>query len=126
MGDYIAEAASLQASKHYANDQLQSLTKRLQQTIAERDQAVQKFTDAETLWTTKADKQKAESKMLLEMSHELKNDNKQLMIEVDKYLKRIRQLENTQERNSKTISQVELQAHDLEKDKKHLQDTIED
>ena len=64
--------------------------------------------------------------MLLEMSHELKNDNKQLMIEVDKYLKRIRQVENTQERNSKTISQVELQAHDLEKDKKHLQDTIED
>lgn len=80
----------MSVNKQFYHDQLQSLTKRLQQTIAERDMAAQKFQESEALWNAKSEKIQAEHKMMLEMSTEIKDDNKQLMMEIDKYLKRIR------------------------------------
>lgn len=54
------------------------------------------------------------------MNTGLKDDNKALMIEVDKYLKRIRQLENQHNRDEKEKQEATLLSHDTQKEKERL------
>jgi hypothetical protein len=53
----------------------------------------------------------------MEMANSLKDDNKDLMIQIDKYIKRIKQLENSLEREKKEHSETDLKIHDLKREK---------
>ena len=56
------------------------------------------------------------------MNQSLKDDNKDLMIQLDKYIKRVKQLENEVDREKEEVKRVELTVHDLKKDKQDMQD----
>ena len=62
----------------------------------------------------------------MELSTSLKDDNKDLMIQIDKYIKRVKQLENTFEREKKEHSETELKIHDLKREKEGLQEQLAD
>lgn len=58
---------------------------------------------------------------MVQMNSSLKDDNKDLLIQIDKYIKRVKQLENQIEREEGNKKEVELQAHDFRRDKEALQ-----
>ena len=55
------------------------------------------------------------------MSQSLKDDNKDLLIQVDKYIKRVKQLENEVEREVADKKAAELQVHDFKRDKETIE-----
>lgn len=55
------------------------------------------------------------------MSQSLKDDNKDLLIQVDKYIKRVKQLENEVEREVADKKGAELQVHDFKRDKETIE-----
>lgn len=62
----------------------------------------------------------------MELSTTLKDDNKDLMIQIDKYIKRVKQIENTLEREKQDHSETEMQIHDLKREKEALQEQLSD
>mgnify|MGYP006161196205 CR=1 FL=1 len=66
------------------------LTKRVQDVKGERDQTLDKFEQNEIMWASRAKKTQLTSKSLLDMNQGLKDDNQELMMQVDKYIKRVR------------------------------------
>ena len=60
------------------------------------------------------------------MNQGLKDDNKDLMIQLDKYIKRVKQLENEVDREKEEVKRVDLIVHDLKKDRQDLQDQVID
>jgi hypothetical protein len=74
------------------------------------------------VWKTKNSKSQNDLKGFLEMNQSLKDDNKDLMIQLDKYIKRVKQLENEVDREKEEVKRVELTVHDLKKDKQDMQD----
>ena len=74
------------------------------------------------MWKTKNSKSQNDLKGFLEMNQSLKDDNKDLMIQLDKYIKRVKQLENEVDREKEEVKRVELTVHDLKKDKQDMQD----
>ena len=74
------------------------------------------------MWKTKNTKSQNDLKGFLEMNQSLKDDNKDLMIQLDKYIKRVKQLENEVDREKEEVKRVELSLHDLKKDKQEMQD----
>ena len=74
------------------------------------------------MWKTKNTKSQNDLKGFLEMNQSLKDDNKDLMIQLDKYIKRVKQLENEVDREKEEVKRVELSLHDLKKDKQDMQD----
>lgn len=60
------------------------------------------------------------------LNEELKDNNKDLFIEIDKYTKRIRQLENDNEREREQKKEMDQQIHDLRKDKGYIQEQLKE
>ena len=61
---------------------------------------------------------------MIQLNQQLKDDNKDLFIQIDKYLKRIKQLENEVDREKESKREMELQIHDLRKDKSYIQEQL--
>jgi predicted RNase H-like nuclease (RuvC/YqgF family) len=59
----------------------------------ERNEALEKYQESENLWRGKYAKQMNENKSLYEMNESLKEDNNALITQLDKFTKRIKQLE---------------------------------
>ena len=78
------------------------------------------------MWKSKNTKSQNDLKGFLEMNQSLKDDNKDLMIQLDKYIKRVKQLENEVDREKEEVKRVELSLHDLKKDKQDMQDQVAD
>ena len=74
------------------------------------------------MWKSKNTKSQNDLKGFLEMNQSLKDDNKDLMIQLDKYIKRVKQLENEVDREKEEVKRAELSIHDLKKDKQDMQD----
>ena len=60
------------------------------------------------------------------MNQSLKDDNKDMMIQLDKYIKRVKSLENEVNREKEDSKKQDLLMHDLKKDKNDLTDQISD
>ena len=50
------------------------------------------------MWKSKLSKSQSDLKSFLEMNQSLKDDNKDLLLQLDKYMKRTKQLENEVDR----------------------------
>lgn len=111
-------AAAQGASQFH--EQLTELTGRLSTAIKERDMTLKKFEENEQVWTKKLDKIQKDHQSMVEMNSSLKDDNKDLLIQIDKYIKRVKQLENQIEREAGTKKETELQVHDYRRDKEAL------
>jgi len=68
----------------------------------ERDETIQKYEENEEMWKKKCDKLQKDQTAMLQMNSNLKDDNKDLMIQIDKYIKRVKQLENQIDRDRET------------------------
>ena len=86
----------------------------------ERDHTIVKYEESEVMWTQKHSKLSAEHKRMIELSTGLKDDNKDLMIQIDKYIKRVNQLENTLEREKQEHKDTDMKVHDLKREKEGL------
>ena len=58
------------------------------------------------MWKSKNTKSQNDLKGFLEMNQSLKDDNKDLMIQLDKYIKRVKQLENEVDREKEEVKRV--------------------
>lgn len=59
----------------------------------ERNEVMEKYQESEKIWRGKQGKQHHENKSLYEMNESLKEDNHALIMQLDKFNKRIKQLE---------------------------------
>ena len=105
--------------------QLLSLSTKLKETTHERDEAVARFNENEEVWTSKHTKLEKDKRNLLEINQSLKDDNKDLLMQIDKYLKRIRQLENEAERELDKHRHQELAIHDYKREIITLKDQMD-
>ena len=92
----------------------------------ERDQTLDKYEQNEIMWDARNKKTQATSSSLLEMNQGLKDDNQELMMQVDKYIKRVRQVENEVEREKENCRATELKLHDERRNVQNLQDQLQD
>lgn len=67
---------------------------KLEKAQEERNQAITKYEENETYWKTKFSKVAKEANQLFEMNKSLKEDNSDILLQLDKFNKRIKQLEN--------------------------------
>ena len=74
------------------NEQIEVLKAKLEEIRNDRDSTITKFNENEQLWTEKHEKVSKEKDALLEMIQSLKDDNKDLFIEIDKSRKMENQL----------------------------------
>ena len=59
------------------------------------------------------------------MNGSLKDDNKDLMIQIDKYIKRVKQLENELDREKESHHKTEMIVHDMRREKESVQDRLD-
>lgn len=71
---------------------------RMERVTQERNDAVEKFSQSEKYWRQKVQKQERENESMSEMTHQLKDDNHSLLIQIDKFGKRIKALEGELQR----------------------------
>ena len=110
----------------HLKEQVEKLKTKISDLTEERDKTIQQFEANEKVWKTKNTKSQNDLKGFLEMNQSLKDDNKDLMIQLDKYIKRVKQLENEVDREKEEVKRVELSLHDLKKDKQEMQDQVAD
>ena len=110
----------------HLKEQVEKLKTKISDLTEERDKTIQQFEANEKVWKTKNTKSQNDLKGFLEMNQSLKDDNKDLMIQLDKYIKRVKQLENEVDREKEEVKRVELSLHDLKKDKQDMQDQVAD
>lgn len=116
LGSNVDAQFEMQALKAQVAD----LTKRVQDVKGERDQTLDKFEQNEIMWASRAKKTQLTSKSLLDMNQGLKDDNQELMMQVDKYIKRVRQVENEVEREKENSRATELKLHDERRNVQNL------
>ena len=107
-------------------EQVEKLKTQVKDLTEERDKTIEQFEANEKMWKSKNTKSQNDLKGFLEMNQSLKDDNKDLMIQLDKYIKRVKQLENEVDREKEEVKRVELSVHDLKKDKNDLMDQVTD
>ncbi|TNV86320.1 hypothetical protein FGO68_gene14015 [Halteria grandinella] len=119
----IAEKDKLIDKLYYDVKDLHSKVDRVTQ---ERNEAIEKFSESERYWRGKQAKQDKEYQTLFELNQSIKEDNSSILLQMDKFSKRIRQLENellreqdlTKERDDRiaTITRdAQSQARELER-----------
>lgn len=69
---------------------IQTLENKLKTTVAERDDTLTKYDENERNWKRKEDNLLKNQKDLFEMNSSLKDDNKELLMDIDKYIKRVK------------------------------------
>ena len=74
------------------HEQIRDLTDRLDQSSSERDQTIGKFEQNEKLWKDKFSKKQEECTQVLRLHQQLKEDNSDALVQIDKLVKRVRQL----------------------------------
>lgn len=67
---------------------------KLERMTLERAESIDKYTESERYWRQKKAKQEREHHQLFEINQSLKDDNSALLTQLDKFNKRIKQLEN--------------------------------
>jgi chromosome segregation ATPase len=86
---------STQMSESLHNEEVGKLKAQIEKLEKERDETITKFQENESLWSEKCDKLMKDNNHLMQMNSSLKDDNKDLLIEIDKALKRSKQIENS-------------------------------
>ena len=80
--------------KKHEDDKLQAqidlLKAKQKELINERDITITKYEESEAMWTKKFDKLSNDYHKMIELNTGLKDDNKDLMIQIDKYIKRVK------------------------------------
>ena len=66
---------------------------KVERAVGERNEALEKYQEGERINRAKMARQAAENKSLYEMNESLKEDNHALILQLDKFTKRIKQLE---------------------------------
>ena len=69
---------------------IQTLEYKLKTTVTERDDTLTKYDENERNWKRKEENLLKNQKDLFEMNGSLKDDNKELLVQIDKYIKRIK------------------------------------
>lgn len=113
--------AYLQQDKKF-KEEIKGLEEKIEKLTEERDLTVAKFEEGQEVWEGKLQKSQKENKTLLEMNQGLKDDNKDLMLQIDKQIKRVISLENEVEREGKEKRELELKLHDQKRENQNLQD----
>ena len=92
------------------NKELHTKVERLQ---GERGETMKKFDDNEKYWKAKYSKLEKENQQLFDLQKQLKDDNGDLLSQLDKFNKRIKMLENerlrdgdSQQSKDQTISEL--------------------
>ena len=91
------------------NDQIDSLNK-------ERDETLANYQKNETIWEKKLEKMGQDNESLVELVGTLKDDNKDILIETDKYIKRVKQVENELGREKEAHLETQTEIRDLKRD----------
>lgn len=107
-------------------ENIRELEKKLEESIKERDETLSKYEENEAAWQRKLSKLEEDQRSLFEMNSSLKDDNKELMMQIDKYMKRVKQLENNVEREKDAHKETERLVHDYKRDKQDLNDRLTD
>ena len=71
-------------------ENIRELEKKLEQSIKERDETLLKYEENEAAWQRKLSNLDQNQQSLFEMNSSLKDDNKELMMQIDKYMKRVK------------------------------------
>lgn len=71
-------------------EQVEKLKTQVKDLTEERDKTIEQFEANEKMWKSKNTKSQNDLKGFLEMNQSLKDDNKDLMIQLDKYIKRVK------------------------------------
>lgn len=71
-------------------ENIRELEKKLEQSIKERDETLLKYEENEAAWKRKLSNLDQNQQSLFEMNSSLKDDNKELMMQIDKYMKRVK------------------------------------
>lgn len=79
----------------------------------ERNEAIEKFSESEKYWRQKQGKADREYQSLYEMNQSIKEDNNSLLGQLDKFNKRIKQLEGESLREQDTIKVKDNQIAEL-------------
>ena len=80
------------------HEQIRDLTERLDQSCGERDQTIGQFEQNERIWKEKLERKQEECTQVLKLHSQLKEDNTDALFQIDKLVKRVRQLQGEQER----------------------------
>ena len=103
---------------------MQQLKVKVEELQQERDETIGKFTENENIWAGKLKQVNEDKEQLIQMNTGLKDANKDLFIEIDKYVKRNKQLENQVEREKELVREHDLEIRDLKKDNKKQEEFI--
>ena len=68
------------------------MTERLDESCSERDQTIGQFEQNEKIWKDKFSKKQEECIQVLKLHSQLKEDNGDALMQIDKLVKRVRQL----------------------------------
>ena len=68
------------------------MTERLDESCSERDQTIGQFEQNEKIWKDKLSKKQEECIQVLRLHSQLKEDNGDALMQIDKLVKRVRQL----------------------------------
>ena len=71
-------------------ENIRELEKKLEEAIKERDETLLKYEENEAAWQRKVSDLDQNQRSLFEMNSSLKDDNKELMMQIDKYMKRVK------------------------------------
>lgn len=72
------------------HEQIRELTQRLDQSCTERDQTITQFEQNEQIWRDKLTRKQDECTQVLKLHAQLKEDNSDALIQIDKLVKRVR------------------------------------
>lgn len=86
-----------------------------EQVQIQRAEAIDKYDKNECYWKGKHQKLEMECNQLFEMNSQLKDDNNDLIVQIDKFNKRIKQLDNDKERDQEQREKRENIVTDLNK-----------
>ena len=105
-------------------EQMAELRKEIETHKNERDEMITKFQESEKIWKAKVDKITVENETHISMITSMKDDNRDILIEYDKALKRSKQLENNLEREKTKLNDAEDENKDLRKEKDKLENLL--
>ena len=77
------------------------MNSKMEAMCGERDNTMDQFEQNEKLWKERYQKKSDEVTAILKLHEQVKEDNRDALIQIDKLVKRIRQLQGEQERTDK-------------------------
>jgi len=74
------------------------------------------------MWNKKMTKMQADQNSLFDINKSLKDDNKELMMQVDKYIKKVQEMDERIEAEKEKQFKTSMEVHDAKREVQSLQD----